>query len=913
MSSNIVVGPFNRGLRNDVTPFNIDNESFPVLINAYQWRGRVKRKRGTSLLGRLQRFLGTTNGAGNLVVTISPQPIDSGIASFTVGSSTFTDPGGASPIALLVNGSGTANLDRTTGVLTIAGSDATTAVIYFPRLPVMGLEDLSIPPLVYPGTLAFDTHYAYNIATTRPATIYDVSFYKNPSTASVDPLYVAKSTWTSLWWNGQDYQQFWTTNYQGALWATNGIDVPFTGSTIGMQFAGPGTTPALTVATRTSATTMDFTVVGNPLVVGDFVFANEFVGSAGGSSEAINFQTGFVTTAGNVFTVTFPSASIPAGTYAPGILQYLTNRSDTSKDNIRWYDGDPTNGVSPAPSTTKGWVNFMPPLSQNNYSIADLPLDQYYLVGARMIIPFKDRLIFIGPVVQTSSASATPIYLQDTFIFSQNGTPYYTASFQGDPRTPTAGTPYESLLVPVNQTAFPAAWFEDSTGFGGFLSAGIEQPAITVASNEDVLIVGFQTLQTKLVYTGNDVLPFTLFIINSELGSSSTFSAINMDEGVVSRGNRGIVITNQTSCKRSDLEIPDEVFEINLLNNGAERFCAQRDFIQEWIYYTYPTDESDFKFPDTTLQYNYRDGSWAKFIENYTTYGTFRYSQQLTWATVGNTFPTWAEWNEPWNGGTSSVENPLVIGGNQQGFVLIRGEGTGEDPSLYISDITGSTSTITSPSHGLHENDYIYISSVLGAISTQVNGNIFKVGTTTTDTFTLEPSITSAAYEGGGVIKRLYIPLIQSKQFPTAWAMGRKTRLGLQQYLLTTTEDAQITLAIFLSQNSDSPYNAGPIIPDPYSPNNSLVYSTVLYTCPESANLGLTAPNYNLQMPTAIQQSQIWHRVNTSLIGDTVQLGFTLSDTQMTAVDDDGLFISQEAEIEIHGIILNVSPSQVLS
>jgi hypothetical protein len=65
-------------------------------------------------------------------------------------------------------------------------------------------------------------------------------------------------------------------------------------------------------------------------------------------------------------------------------------------------------------------------------------------------------------------------------------------------------------------------------------------------------------------------------------------------------------------------------------------------------------------------------------------------------------------------------------------------------------------------------------------------------------------------------------------------------------------------------------------------------------------------------MPTAVQQEQIWHRINTSLIGDTVQLGFTLSDTQMRTVDAEGQPISQFEEIEIHGFNLDVSPSQML-
>ena len=42
--------------------------------------------------------------------------------------------------------------------------------------------------------------------------------------------------------------------------------------------------------------------------------------------------------------------------------------------------------------------------------------------------------------------------------------------------------------------------------------------------------------------------------------------------------------------------------------------------------------------------------------------------------------------------------------------------------------------------------------------------------------------------------------------------------------------------------------------------------------------------------------------------GDTVQVGFTMSDTQMT----DPNFTNQFEEIEIHGFILDVSPSQML-
>ncbi len=96
----------------------------------------------------------------------------------------------------------------------------------------MGLEDLVLLTSAFPGTLGFDTVYSYNISTANPYTSYDVSFYKNPPTNTLYPGYVPKSIWTPTTWNSKNYQQIWSVNYQGALWATNGITVPLADSNV---------------------------------------------------------------------------------------------------------------------------------------------------------------------------------------------------------------------------------------------------------------------------------------------------------------------------------------------------------------------------------------------------------------------------------------------------------------------------------------------------------------------------------------------------------------------------------------------------------------------------------------------------------------------------------------------------------
>jgi hypothetical protein len=62
-------------------------------------------------------------------------------------------------------------------------------------------------------------------------------------------------------------------------------------------------------------------------------------------------------------------------------------------------------------------------------------------------------------------------------------------------------------------------------------------------------------------------------------------------------------------------------------------------------------------------------------------------------------------------------------------------------------------------------------------------------------------------------------------------------------------------------------------------------------------------------MITGAQQDQIWHRINTSLLGDTVQLGFTMSDSQMRDIT----FSNQFTEIELHSFIIECFESQVLA
>lgn len=1011
MGERLVVGPFNNGLKNDRTAFVIDNDAFPTLINAYAWRGRVKRKRGTRPIARFSREVmstlasplltldGSGNGSINLLTAFALESpsvsTEVGSIGLNMGAFTFSEPPNPSGILIGTYPGSSGTIDYSTGLLTITngipGSPVWGSYFYYPGLPVMGLEELQ-PNLndfaLYPGTLGFDTVYSYLFDTTNSG-IIDVSFYKNLlADPSILPAYVPKATLTPLKWTGADYQQFWSCNYQGAFWATNGVP--------GMAFR---TIEDITDVTAGPPALATLHITNHGLVNGDFIYINEVIGT---SANLINNQTGYVIDASdpNEVIVELPNANLTGFSYSSnGMVQYLTNNvTDISghkiyTSGIRWYDGDPL-----LPLRGLGWVNFAPPLSSVPVSIGQNPAAQYYLCGAKMVIPFKNRLLFVGPYITTSgNAIGNAIYLQDYIIYSEVGTPYYTSSYDATLTAPTQ-TP---MLVPVSQVAEYRAFFSNLTGYGGYITAGVEEPIRTVVPEKDVLIMGFASQFAQLVYNGNDILPFSFYSITKEWGSTYTFGSLTFDRGAVTLGNYGITRTGIEGSERIDLSIPDQIFQLSNANHAADRVCGQRNYIAEWAYFSYPSinEAVSSYFPNQTLFYNYRDQTWALFDETFTSYGIYRQTGGLTWLTL--TYANWSQWNDPWISGNTNIGNPVIIAGNQQGFVVQRDYGTEEADSLYISSVTTNLSgyvVINSPNHSLINGDYIYIQNCLGTISADLNNKIFTVESAEQDTFELKPGIpfTGQTYIGAGTIKRMYVPQIRTKQFPSSWSMSRKTRIGGQNYLFSKTESGAVTVDIYLSQ-CDIPFNN---IID----NSAVLYSTEVNTNPEyeianltnlligngklgngvattiniilesyyELNFGIEPGSLSIKVgnvatftdngtglltatgtgvsgtvnydtttvslvfsvaptasdlfystfkyyipsiisPTGPYQQQIWHRMNTSLLGDTVQVGITLNDTQMRAKPIAGKFPNQFAEIELHGFIFDLSPSQVLA
>ena len=866
----IVLSAFKTGLETYEKPFLLNNDAFPVLENALIWRRRIIKKPGALRIGRLRRKIGTTDGAGNKTIiintSVSPQAIQSGISQFVVGSAVFTDPGGANPVTLQTNGPGTGMLDRVTTTLTLTGTNAATDIFYFPGLPVMGIEEFvsnnsATASIDFPETVYFDQTYAYEFLSPN---FFDVSFYK--------------TTGTPITWSGSNFQQFFSSNYYRAMWVTNNKP--------GMQFIP---TAKITSITWNTATRLTFVITGtagsNPVVAKDAVWTNEITTNSSVNATnklaSVNGQSGTVFSVveapAGTFTVIidFPNSTIidpatgdPGKVYSPGILQLLTTTSQyVSGDGIRWYDG--FNSLH-----TLGFVNFAPPL--------DNTATPAYLVGCRMILPFGNRLIAIGTFEQ-KSADASATYFGNRIRYCE-----------------VSSTPFYASPVPAGIAANsfePKAWVSNIQGFGGFIDLDTTERILSAAVTQGSLILGLESEQRRMSNTGIETDPFSLQVINPEFGTAGTYAVVPMDKGILSAGEYGFLTTSSFDSQRFDLPIIDQIFQVNANQNGFDRISGARDFPDEVIYFSYVDIEHPMlatnqtpgqAFPNQTVVYNYREPSFAIWDESYTTYGIFKEVNYIPWNAL--TDIVWNRWDTVWLSGKLSNTYPWVAGGTPQGYVMKKfTEEASNDPSMFIQAITGNT--ITSPNHNLETGMFVGFVALNG--SGPSSGGIGQVTVVDVNTFTVSPS-SALSGVSAGLFEMCLIDNInvQTKQFASFWPNAAKIRFGTQRYFLEKTDFGEFTVNLFSSQQSYGQNN-------PSNPNlEGLISSNIVRTRPDDS-LGLN--------DAASTSQQLWHRLATSAIGDSIQLQFTMSNSQMLDVN-----ISQ-SPWEMHVVTIDTYPSRILS
>ena len=197
-----LIAPFNAGLEKNQESWLIPEDAFEILTNAYVWRGRIRKRFGTSFVGttelnsRLRMNIGTTDGSGDLPATTVPGIKFNIGQMFSIGSVVFsvTQDG-----AMLSTGTATGTFNTATGSVEITGlnENPTTTVYYYPADPVMGLLMRELEAINAEGTIAFDTQFSY----VRSGGAWE----RLGTTGSGTAL-----------WSGTNSDFFWNINYRAA-------------------------------------------------------------------------------------------------------------------------------------------------------------------------------------------------------------------------------------------------------------------------------------------------------------------------------------------------------------------------------------------------------------------------------------------------------------------------------------------------------------------------------------------------------------------------------------------------------------------------------------------------------------------------------------------------------------------------
>lgn len=433
---------------------------------------------------------------------------------------------------------------------------------------------------------------------------------------------------------------------------------------------------------------------------------------------------------------------------------FVTNNnidlSAVTYDPIRYYN-----------NTT--WTDLQPLVTATNT-----------LWQALIVIPYYGRLLALNTWEGITG---------DTFTGAKNFFARCRFSQIGDPTDQTDG------------------WRSDIFGRGGFLDAPTNEAIVSVAFFRNTLIVFFEYSTWQLRYIGEYGIPFIFERISSDFGSVCTYSPIVFDQGVMTVSDRGIIQAAANGVSRLDDQIPEQIFSFEIQNSAPNFVHGIRDFEKELVYWNY-LDTSNASttqtYPNTTLLFNYKNNTWAKFRDTITCFGIFQFNFGITW----DSLTTFWESNVSWDNVDDQNYVDYVCTGSQRGFINIYQNldaNTPQDATLLYApaiditavDFTANPNKFTIPSHNLANGEIIYIQNMVW-IGTDpgFNNKLYRVSIIDANNITLltwnfehqnysSVFVSSAAtYVGSGIVTLIPKMNIVGKDFNPFQEQGKQFKLS---------------------------------------------------------------------------------------------------------------------------------------
>lgn len=529
-------------------------------------------------------------------------------------------------------------------------------------------------------------------------------------------------------------------------------------------------------------------------------------------------------------------------------LFFVTNFISNAANPMRYTDG----------ST---WTTFQPIIADNPPSAA-----QNLLYSARILIAYYGRLIALNTWEGTTAGGpAGAVNFFNRCRFCQ-----YSAS-------PVASD----------------AWRSDQFGKGGFIDAPTNEAIIGAMFIKNTLVVTFEQSTWQLRYVGEYGLPFVWERVSADFGSESTFSSVLFDNHMLCIGDKAIIAANSISADRIDLDIPDQIFDFKNANNGVKRVFGIRNYQKEVVYWCFADAQTQaapgvaITYPNKVLLYNYRNQTWAIFRDSVTAFGTFQASSNITWDSLTI---LWDSDAVTWDDVETQSQFPLIVAGNQEGFVSTYQEDYGyqlssaiqEEPSLSISAVNLTTTPIqlTVTNHNLANLEIIYItnlnfvdSAAFTTLATDLNNEFYQVtiidantisiaewdvaNQTYDNNFSFTP-VSSAVYVGGGLITLVPKLDIMTKDINLFQQQGLQTKLSYIDFLMAPSPNAAMTVNLFI--------------------NSSLVQTSNMLIWNQPMSTVLTADFYRPGSDYS------WFRFFATLAGQYFRINVTYNDNLMNTV-----------------------------
>jgi hypothetical protein len=829
------------GLVQEREEFILPDDAYPILQNAYVWRERILRKRGYQLLGRLQRTF-TAIGTGL-----------SGGASFSFNLLRVS--GYVAFVTTGLNPQVTTNSPH--------GLQAGDSLVFTGVGGLTGINGLGLFVLAVVDSLNF------TIGTTTVGAYTSGGFwFSSRSLSATEPNASIVPGSVVLTMGGIIF----TDQGNGTLTST-------TMSNVAAINYSTGLVAVLTTAGALSLIAANFSYYPGLPVMG--IRIEELQNSANDRTLFFDQKYCYVFNAGtNAFQEFIPGTAWNASNQPVSGVDFFFSTNywvsgtafspfDTPNSKLFWVTNN-TGYAGPAadsPRITDGvsWVDFAPP----TYGQIDAT---NFLTNWLCMLPFRGRMVTFNTWEGTDKTNSL--------------------QYSNRIRWSTIGNPFIPFAAGPPSTG---SWRDDIRGQGGFLDIPTSEDIVAIGFVRDNLVIYCERSTWQLRYSGRSIAPFQIERVNSELGAEGTFSAVQFDTSLVGIGDKGVVECDSYKSERIDIKIPDLVFQFQSTNNGVARVHGFRDFVNRLAYWTFPLatgydslNASPF-FPNQRLVYNYENDSWALFNDSLTTIGTYQVQSNRTWL---NTTATWIQSDFAWT--DQPQGDPVIVAGNQQGFIEQLDELTVNDVSLYISAITGNTLTptqITSPNHNMRTNFVIMIQGIPGGTAfANLNGGIFGITVTDANNFLLRTYNSSTQdfttpqkdppgiYVGGGYIKIRENFSIQSKKF-NFLDEGQAIQIGYIDVLLQGTEPSSpgaISLNMYLDYNDELSSNT--------IPKNIINDGT-----------GIKTPDtfFNSVIPTTastlnnIGGTKFWQRVYCATRANFLTLQYTFSNAQMAGEEQE--------------------------